>query len=665
MRRKAKQAPVARPPACGAALVTRCRYLAAAAVLCFSTLAAFSNSFWAGFALDNHMLVEDTRLQAANTENVWLIFRHTYLWPNGESGLYRPLTSLSYLFNYAILGNANRPAGYHCINLLLHLVNVLLVFTLVRRLAGSVRAAFLVALLWAVHPVLTESVTNIVGRADLLAGFAVLSGFWLYLESGGVAALLGIAVLTAIGVFSKESAAVLPGVIVLYELAFEKRWRRMWFGCAATLVPIGLMLWQRSTVLSAALPAEYPYVDNPIVGAGFWIGRLTAIKVLGRYLWLAIWPAKLSPDYSYAEISLARGSVEDWVCWLGVVAAAIFALVLWRRSRPAFFFAAFAFLTLLPSSNLLFPIGTIMAERLLYLPLAGLVAAVILAIDAKVLELRAFIICVVIIGLAFTIRTWLRNRDWADDKTMAMASVVTSPRNFNPHRLLAAALFEGDPSHRDLEGAIVEADRSVAILAPLADELDLPGPWNLAAVCHRAKGDTLTGDSARAQFKEAAKLAQRSIDIEAASRGAYDRAHGIKSPVSPNAAAGYRTLASAWLRLGDPARALTAAQMARTIDLSNAGAYEEIANAEVAEGHGEEAAIALAEGMFSSGDHNLLTELLDLYRSGVDSKGCAVRNGPHGPTLNPSCEIVTRDLCQAIDRVHRPDLAQRFGCVRQ
>lgn len=665
MKRKGKQAPVARPPASSAALARRRRYLAAAAVLSALTLAAFSNSFGAGFALDNHMLVEDTRLQAATMENISLIFRHTYLWLNGESGLYRPLTSLSYLFNYAILGNANRPAGYHCINLLLHLVNVLLVFTLVRRLAGSVRAAFLIAMLWAVHPVLTESVTNIVGRADLLAAFAVLSSLLLYLESGGMAALIGIALLTAIGVFSKESAVVIPGVIFLYELAFEKRWRRMLLACAATLVPIGLMLWQRSIVLSAAPPAEYPFVDNPMVAASFWIGRLTAIKVLGRYLWLAIWPVKLSPDYSYAEISLAWGSVEDWVCWLGVLAAVIFALVLWRRSRLAFFFAGFAFLNLLPASNLLFPIGTIMAERLLYLPLAGLVAAVILAIDAKVVELRAFLICAAVIACAFIVRTWLRNRDWADDKTMAMASVVTSPRSFNPHRLLAAVLLEADPSHRDIDGAIGEADRSVAILAPLSDEFNLPGPWNLAAVCHRAKGDALQGESARAQYEEAAKLAQRSIDIEAASRGAYDRAHGIKSPVSPNAAAGYRTLASAYLHLGDPAKALSAAQAAKTIDPTNAAAYGEIADAEVAEGHGEEAAIALAEGMFASGERNLLAELLDLYRSGIDPQGCAVKNGPHGPTLNPSCEIVTRDLCQAIDRLHRPDLAARFGCVKQ
>jgi tetratricopeptide (TPR) repeat protein len=665
MKRKGKQAPAARPPASSAALVTRRRYLAAAAFLCFLTLAAFSNSFWAGFALDNHMLVEDTRLQAANTENISLIFRHTYLWLNGESGLYRPLTSLSYLFNYAILGNANRPAGYHGINLLLHLANVLLVFTIVRRLAGGGRAAFLIAMLWAVHPVLTESVTNIVGRADLLAGFAVLSSLLLYFESDSMAALIGIAVLTAIGVFSKESAVVLPGVIVLYELAFEKRWRRMLFGCAATLVPIGLMLWQRWIVLSAAPPAEYPFVDNPIVATSFWIGRLTAIKVLGRYLLLAIWPVKLSADYSYAEISLARGSFEDWVCWLGVLAAVIFALFLRRRSRLAFFFAGFAFLNLLPTSNLLFPIGTIMAERLLYLPLAGLVAAVILAIDASIVDRRAFMICVAMIGFAFLVRTWLRNRDWTDDKTMAMASVVTSPHSFNPHRLLAAVLFEGDPSHRDIDGAMAEADRSVAILAPLADELDLPDPWNLAAVCHRAKGDALKGDGARAQYEVAAKLAQRSVDIEAASRGAYDRAHKIKSPVSPNAGAGYRTLASAYLHLGDPAKALAAAQAAKTIDVANAAAYAEIADAEVAEGHGEEAAIALAEGIFASGDRNLLTELLDLYRSGVDSKGCAVRNGPHGPTLNPSCEIVMKDLCQAIDRVHRPDLAPRFGCVKQ
>jgi hypothetical protein len=66
--------------------------------------------------------------------------------------------------------------------------------------------------------------------------------------------------------------------------------------------------------------------------------------------------------------------------------------------------------------------------------------------------------------------------------------------------------------------------------------------------------------------------------------------------------------------------------------------------------------------MFLSGDRGLLDELLKLYQSGVDSKGCAVKAGPHGPTLNPACEIVVRDLCAATTRIHRPDLGARFGC---
>ena len=132
------------------------------------------------------------------------------------------------------------------------------------------------------------------------------------------------------------------------------------------------MLLQRALVLAASPTAEFPFVDNPIVGASFWVGRLTAMKVMARYLWLAIWPVKLSADYSYSEIPLARGSFADWTAWIAIAIGLGMLVWLWKRSRPAFFFACFGFLNLLPASNLLFPIGTIMAERLLYLPLAGL-----------------------------------------------------------------------------------------------------------------------------------------------------------------------------------------------------------------------------------------------------------------------------------------------------
>jgi len=136
-------------------------------------VAVYSNSFRTGFPLDNKALIlQDARVHEATRANVDLILDHTYWWPIGESGLYRPVTTLSYLFNYAVLGNADRPVGYHVVNLSLHIVNVLLAFAVMVRLTKQGPVAIATAAMWAVHPLSTEAVTNIVGRADLIAALA-------------------------------------------------------------------------------------------------------------------------------------------------------------------------------------------------------------------------------------------------------------------------------------------------------------------------------------------------------------------------------------------------------------------------------------------------------------------------------------------------------------
>ena len=658
------------------------RYWLAGLALTVLTLLAFSNSFSADLALDNHLLITgDPRIRDSSAGNISQIFQHTFWWPNGEAGIYRPLTTLSFLFNYVILGNGAAPAGYHWINFLLHAANVLLVFGLSLCLFNRMRdRAFTLALstaaLWAVHPVLTESVTNIIGRADLLAGMAVLGGFWMYLKSSESAGagrfvwLAGLAAATTAGVFSKESAVVLPGVIVLYEVTFHfpdmrARLRSMLLGCAATALPIAAMLVQRALVLSASPPAEFPFVDNPIAGASFGVGRLTAIKVLARYLWLAIWPVKLSADYSYSEIPLIRGGLGDWTAWLAIAVVLCVIAWLWKRSRPAFFFACFGFLNLLPASNLLFPIGTIMAERLLYLPLAGWLACLAIAIDSAAYRSRRAHLAPVIVGViavAFAARTWARNIDWKDDLTMATASVQTSPGSFKVHRLLAAALYQSDPGN--IDRVIAEANQSLAILESLPDELDVPIPWNQAALYYLAKGDSLRGASAQ-PYQQAIRIALRSIAIERAWRLARDRAHGTSATEHPVAAESYRTLASAYLRVGNAAQALSAATHARGIDPANVEVYGQIADAYLAQSRGEDAAIALAQGMFATSNGMLRTDLLKLYQSGVDSTGCAVISGPRGPALNPECEIVRRDLCAAATLAQRADLAGQLHCLNR
>ena len=153
------------------------RHIVPLLVLWGMALAAYSNSFRAGLIYDNYFVItQDARVHQATAENVRIILTTDYWSKTTVSSLYRPLTTFSYLFNYAILGNGGAPAGYHAVNLALHEVNILLVYLLGWLLLAEFWPAFAMAALWAVHPVLTESVTNVVGRADLLAALEYWRG---------------------------------------------------------------------------------------------------------------------------------------------------------------------------------------------------------------------------------------------------------------------------------------------------------------------------------------------------------------------------------------------------------------------------------------------------------------------------------------------------------
>jgi protein O-mannosyl-transferase len=256
-------------------------------------LLANINSFRDGFPFDNRAaIVMDARVHTATADNLHLIFTQDY-WPKQPAGLYRPLTTLSYLFNYAILGNGTNPAGYHFINLLLHALNVALVYALGLLLFERRFWAAAMAAIWAVHPVLTESVTNIVGRADLLAGLAVFGGLVCYIHSTRTSGkrrfgwLAAATLVTTIGMFSKESAIVVLAAMVLYDLAFPEKtgtWGSRIAGYVAVGLGCAIYLSVRLSVLGKLPPIMVPYPDNPLNGADFWTGRLTAIKVLGKYL---------------------------------------------------------------------------------------------------------------------------------------------------------------------------------------------------------------------------------------------------------------------------------------------------------------------------------------------------------------------------------------------
>lgn len=646
----------------------RSRGLLVGLVLCALILLAYSNSFRVGMILDNKgLLLQDPRIRAATSKNLALIFQHTYWWPFGEAGLYRPLTTLSYLFNYAILGNADQPAGYHWVNLVLHMGNALLVFAVGRRLLGRIGPSALLAALWAVHPASTESVTNIIGRSDLLAAMATLSGFLAYVKSTQtvghrrIAWLVALGMVTAAGVYSKESAVTIPGVIALYELAWpgRRRWLDLSLGFAATGIPIAAMLFQRALVLAGSPPSEFPFRDNPIAGAAFWTGRLTALKVSAHYLAQAVWPWPLSIDYSYSQISLVTGTSGDWISVAATLLAGGGLIGLWKWNRTAFFLAGFALIVFLPTSNLLFPIGTIRADRFLYLPVVGLLGCVVIAVYALGSRMRSPLAApmfLLVMMAAFAARTWARNAEWNDELTLASADVRTSPRSFKLHRLMATAMFAADPSHSNIDRVVEEIDKSLAILAPLPDFENAPEIYDFAGAAYLAKGDRLqTTDAAGAQatYRQAREVLERCIQINLAYDRQREARYGKPPPgvVPRTESEAYWLLSGAHERLGEMDDALRAAYQARRLAPQDPRTYSQIAGLLLMRDQGDEAAVVLVEGMLITSDRGLQSYLKRLYGNSTDPSNCSLTPGPNGPEINPRCRIVRNHVCAAAPNV--------------
>jgi tetratricopeptide (TPR) repeat protein len=653
----------------------RVKHLAVAAALFVLTLAAYSNSFHSGFPLDNGPLIlQDPRVQAVTSENVSLIVSRSAWWVPPEKGLYRPFTTLTYLFNYAVLGNADQPAGYHYINSLLHFVNVLLCYALAIAVMRKFWPSIFVAALWAVHPVLTESVTNIIGRADLLAGFGVLAGLLAYIksrESTGarrIGWLVGVTATTAIGIFSKESAIAIVGLIALYEIIWWKdraQLRNLVYGLLAAAAPIIAFLVQRSLVLARSSVPVFPYVDNPLLGAGFLIARLTALIVLAKYIWLLIWPAKLSWNYYYAEIPLARGTLQDWIAWIVVAAATIGVCIAFRRNRAIVFFAGFAFIALIPVSNLIILIGSIMADRFLYLPCIGFAACAVIGIYAlgerlKKRPLAPIILCVIIAALG--IRTWSRNLDWKDNSTLLEAGVRDTPNSFASHFALATHLYLSDATHSNLDRVIAEAERSLSILDPLPDSRNFEDAYANAGTYYQLKGDLLrklSADGKQNVSPESVKSYQRALQI--LSRGAsvgrvYDQqmrakemARGKPDSEVPHFGSKslYPELALTYLRLGDTQKSHDAIQQALLVDPEQSKTFVTLARIFLTENKNDEAAVALVESYMTSGSREILGPLAELYRNGLDPKGCAVSQDANGVSLNTFCEPVHNHICRA------------------
>jgi hypothetical protein len=355
--------------------------------------------------------------------------------------LYRPMVLASYAVNYALDGLSTY--GYTGVNIGLHAAVSLLLFALVRGVGGSLFAAGASGMAFAVHPVHAEAVTGIAGRTELLAAFFFLLAMHFHRLTPGAgrsAAWYRAGALTAFAcaLLSKESAVtlllVLPAMDALLPAKDSARQpaglRSRIVADYLPLIAVALAyLAVRRAVLGAIViaagtiaPLDNPMVPITMTALGERLGAtggqaiMTAFAVVGEYARLLAWPARLSPDYSYNQIPLVTGAMDVRFLTGLVLAAACLCGVwkLWRRNPLAAFGLALLALTFSIVSNFVITIGTICAERLMYLPSAGaLVAAASGAESLSRTKPRrlAAVVLAVAIGMCRA-RTWKRNLDW-------------------------------------------------------------------------------------------------------------------------------------------------------------------------------------------------------------------------------------------------------------
>jgi len=417
-------------------------------VMSVTVLAVYANSLWGAFQFDDYNVIVDN--PAVHSFAAWS--REAF---NGI----RPVLKLSYVLNRTI---SSGPAGFHIFNLAVHLCNVFLVYLIFSSLSCNDReeffsTPFIAALLFGLHPVQTEAVTYICGRSVSMSALFCLVSLLLYLEAAfgrGIVKWKALQLHAAsllfylLAVMTKETAIILPAVLVLLEISRRedtcrtvlKRLTLYW------LVSVAMLLFMIAHAGHGRL-LEYSFDirgigDNlltQINGTAYLLSRLFVLNGMN-----------IDPDLPVVrEFSAALGAKA-----LLLSALFIYGLMIFRRRPLTGFGIIWFFLWLLPTNSVI-PRLDVANDRQLYISSAGLFLALsnelrpLLAhrdVDGKNRK-RLLVAVMVLLGLF----TGVRNNDYRSEIALWEDAVKKSPLKARPHNNLGYAYF--------LEGRQKEAEK--------------------------------------------------------------------------------------------------------------------------------------------------------------------------------------------------------------
>jgi tetratricopeptide (TPR) repeat protein len=455
---------------------SRARVAVIAAAIVAAILAVYHNSFAVPFVFDDTPAIIDN----PTIRRLWPI-KDVLLPPRGEGVTVegRPVLNLTLAVNYAIGGTSVR--GYHVFNVIVHALAALTLLGLVRRTLllprlrqsfgeASLSLAALVALLWAVHPLQTESVTYVVQRAEALVAWFYLLTLYCFVRGVDCHPLddkLGLSVsermeshdpevlslsARAIGWFSLSVAASLAGMatkevmvsapllVLLFDRVFVAgTWREVWRRRGRLHVALF------STWVLLALLVLSTGTRGGTAGFGInvtpWAYALTQFEAVTRYVGLAFWPHPLIFDYGTKWVQSASDVLPYAFALMALMVGTI---VAWWRWPAVAWLGTLFFAVLSPTSSIVPGNRQTLAEHRMYLPLAAIIVLVVCGLHVFVRRRRAriFFATGMAAVVALGVLTVRRNFDYRSDIALYRDTVIKRPVNGFARYNLAKAYAE-------------------------------------------------------------------------------------------------------------------------------------------------------------------------------------------------------------------------------
>ncbi|MEK7600423.1 MAG: tetratricopeptide repeat protein [Patescibacteria group bacterium] len=385
---------------------------------------------------DTDWIVNNPAVHSISWDTIRFWFSHNTLAGVGlQSNYYRPFLFFTFAINYVLHGIA--PLGYHLINNLLHIANVVFVFLLLERAFKQRFIPFVVAAIFGLHPLQTEAITYVAGRGDPLHVFGMLAALWMVLKAHETHArhwYIGAMVASALALLSRETAVIFPLLASVYFLSFVvigtvrqaimSTARYLWPFFGISLV-YGIL---RLTILNFENTLNFFAHSNPYTESIF-VRLMTFASLLTEYASMLVMPLGLHMERSaVVYTNLFQVPVLAPVLILGVLVGALIVFVRRMRfveeGRPRgahiLFFALGWFFSCMALTSGITPVNALIYEHWLYLAMVGPLTAVAW-LAWRAWERNAFAwvrplfgIAFAAVLIAFSILSIQRNRLWGD-----------------------------------------------------------------------------------------------------------------------------------------------------------------------------------------------------------------------------------------------------------